>query len=46
MQSLFLFLSEKKASFGARVSLENYAAYENVRVFPIYAVAELYSGLF
>lgn len=41
MQSLFLFLSEKKTPFGVRFSLENYAAYENIRVYPIYAVSEL-----
>jgi uncharacterized protein len=41
MQSLFLFLSEKKVPFGVRFSLENYATYENIRVYPIYAVSEL-----
>jgi len=41
MQSLFLFLSERKAPFGIRFSLENYSAYENVRVYPVYAVSEL-----
>ncbi|WP_281380747.1 hypothetical protein [Rhabdobacter roseus] len=40
MQSLFLFLAEKKVPFGLRLSLENYAAYENIRVFPLYAVAD------
>lgn len=41
MQSLFLFLSEKNVPFGVRFSLENYAAYENIQVYPIYAVSEL-----
>jgi predicted AAA+ superfamily ATPase len=40
MQSLFLFLGEKKAPFGVRFSLENYATYENIRVIPLYAVSE------
>jgi len=44
MQSLFLFLDEKKAPFGIRLSLENYASYQNVRVVPIYAVPQLVSG--
>ncbi len=41
MQSLFLFLAEKKVAKGIRFSLENYATYENIDVFPIYAVSEL-----
>ncbi|MHB8207129.1 ATP-binding protein [Mucilaginibacter sp.] len=42
MQSLFLFLEEKKknALVGARFSLENYSSYENIQVFPLYAVSE------
>ncbi len=44
MQSLFLFLSEKQVSFGIRFSLENYAAYDSIRVYPIYAVSELNNG--
>lgn len=41
MQSMFLFLAEKKAPAGTRVSLENYSTYENIQVLPIYAVSEL-----
>jgi len=41
MQSLFLFLKEKKVEKGVRISLENYATYENIEVFPLYAVSEL-----
>lgn len=41
MQSMFLFLAEKKAPAGTRVSLENHSTYENIRVLPIYAVSEL-----
>jgi len=41
MQSLFLFLAEKKVPFGIRFSMENYSSYESIRVFPIYAVSEL-----
>jgi predicted AAA+ superfamily ATPase len=41
MQSMFLFLEEKKAPFGIRLSLENFGTYQNIRVMPIYAIAEL-----
>jgi predicted AAA+ superfamily ATPase len=41
MQSLFLFLSEKKTSYGIRFSLENYSSYGNIKVLPIYSVSEL-----
>lgn len=41
MQSLFLFLSEKKTPFGIRFSLENYSSYKNIKVLPIYSVSEL-----
>ncbi|MGY4383820.1 putative AAA+ superfamily ATPase [Pedobacter sp. UYP24] len=41
MQSLFLFLEEKKVAFGVRFSMENYSAYKNIKVIPIYAVSEL-----
>jgi len=41
MQSLHLFLAEKKAPVGVRFSLENYASYENIRVLPLYSVSDL-----
>lgn len=41
MQSLFLFLKEKNKSTGIRFSLENFAVYDQVRVFPLYAVSNL-----
>jgi hypothetical protein len=40
MQSLYLFLKEKNAPVGVRFSLENYALYGDIRVFPLYAVAD------
>lgn len=42
MQSLFLFLSEKKRPFGVRFSLENYSSYDKILVYPLYAVQELF----
>lgn len=40
MQSLYLFLKEKKRPYGIRFSLENYSTYNKVRVFPLYAVSD------
>lgn len=37
MNSMFLFLNEKKANYGCRLSLENFAAYKNIKVYPLYA---------
>ncbi len=40
MQSLYLFLKEKNRPYGIRFSLENYSTYNQVRVFPLYAVSD------
>jgi len=41
MQSLFLFLNEKKIETGIRVSQENFSKYDRIKVFPVYAVANI-----
>ncbi|MBN2638295.1 MAG: ATP-binding protein [Bacteroidales bacterium] len=41
MNSMFLFLSEKKAKYGCRLSLENFAEYKNIKVYPLYALANI-----
>lgn len=41
MQSLRLFMEEKKSRRGIRVSLENFARYDNIDVCPLYAVSNL-----
>ncbi len=41
MQSLRILMNEKKLPGGIRVSLENFAKYENIRVYPLYAVRNL-----
>jgi predicted AAA+ superfamily ATPase len=41
MQSLFLFLKEKKLSKGIRISNENFSTYENIEVYPLYAVENI-----
>jgi predicted AAA+ superfamily ATPase len=43
MQSMYLFMNEKKSSYGIRVSLENFSEFENVKVIPLYAVSNLKS---
>jgi predicted AAA+ superfamily ATPase len=41
MQSLRFFMEEKKLPLGIRCSLENFSRYENIEVYPLYAVANL-----
>ena len=41
MQSLRLFMKEKEITKGIRTSLENFACYENIEVYPIYAISNL-----
>jgi len=40
MQSMYQFLSEKGYPFGIRSSMENFGQYENVQVFPLYAISQ------
>jgi predicted AAA+ superfamily ATPase len=41
MQSLYLFLEEKKLSRGIRISNENFSVYGNIEVYPLYAVENI-----
>ena len=41
MQSLRLFMKEKNSSKGIRTSLENFAQYENIDVYPMYAISNI-----
>lgn len=41
MQSLFVFMSEKNLKRGLRMSLENFGQYQQVHVFPLYAVKNI-----
>ena len=41
MQSLNIFMDLKQSPKGIRVSLENFASYTNIEVYPLYAVANL-----
>ena len=38
MQSMWVFLGEKKSSYGIRASLENFGQYDKIKVFPLYAI--------
>jgi predicted AAA+ superfamily ATPase len=41
MQSLHLFMNEKQSQYGIRTSLENFAQYDKIKVFPLYAIGNL-----
>ena len=41
MNSMFLLKKKKKAKYGCRLSLENFAEYENIKVYPLYALANI-----
>ena len=42
MKSLRIFLNEKKSRYGIRTSMENFASYDNIRVYPLYAISNLF----
>ena len=41
MQSLYLFLKEKDREKGIRISTENFASYDSIEVYPLYAVSNI-----
>ena len=41
MQSMFLFLTEKQRRYGIRSSMENFGEYQNVQIYPLYAVGKI-----
>jgi predicted AAA+ superfamily ATPase len=43
MQSMYLFLEEKKAAFGMRLSLENFSEMDKIKIYPFYAVKNVLS---
>ncbi|MCF8374332.1 MAG: AAA family ATPase [Bacteroidales bacterium] len=43
MQSLYLFLQEKKLNRGIRISNENFSVYDSIDVYPLYAIENLRS---
>ena len=43
MQSMFQFLIEKGYPYGIRCSMENFRTYQNVKVYPLYAISQVVS---
>jgi predicted AAA+ superfamily ATPase len=41
MQSLNLFMKEKKIEYGIRTSLENFSQYDKIKVYPLYAIRNI-----
>jgi len=41
MQSLFIFLQEKRLNRGIRICIENFSAYDKIEVYPLYAIENL-----
>jgi hypothetical protein len=44
MKSMMLFLEEKNAPYGCRLSLENFSEYGKIRVYPLYAYSNIATG--
>lgn len=42
MQSMRLFLQQKGIDYGIRTSLENFSSYEDIKVFPLYAIKNIF----
>ena len=43
MQSMRLFLQQKGVDYGIRTSLENFSRYDDVRVYPLYAIKNVFN---
>ena len=41
MQSMYIFLNEKKSEYGIRISLENFSTYDKIKVYPLYAIGNV-----
>ena len=41
MQSLRIFMEEKKSKTGIRTSLENFNHFDNIAVYPLYAISNI-----
>ncbi|GHT07167.1 ATPase [Bacteroidia bacterium] len=41
MQSMWVFLNEKESEYGIRTSLENFAVYDKIKVYPLYAIGNV-----
>jgi predicted AAA+ superfamily ATPase len=45
MQSMFLFLAEKQQPYGIRCSMENFGAFQNIQIYPLYAAGKIIAAL-
>ena len=43
MQSMWEFLKEKNSNYGVRTSLENFGEYNNIKVYPLYAIGNIFN---
>jgi hypothetical protein len=41
MQSMFQFLAEKNYKYGVRCSMENFGAFQNINIYPLYAASQI-----
>jgi predicted AAA+ superfamily ATPase len=41
MQSMWMFMKEKNSNYGIRTSLENFCKYQNINVYPLYAIGNI-----
>ena len=41
MQSMHLFIKEKQVEYGIRTSLENFSIYNQIKVYPLYAIGNV-----
>lgn len=44
MQSLRIFMTAKQSTFGIRICMENFGHYDNIKVYPLYAIANICKG--
>jgi predicted AAA+ superfamily ATPase len=42
MQSLHIFMEEKNSKLGIRTSLENFGFFDNIEIYPLYAISNIY----
>lgn len=40
MQSMYRFMSEKNSSYGIRCSMENFGKFDDIKIYPLYAVSQ------
>ena len=45
MQSLRIFMATKQSPFGMRICLENFGQYDNIKVYPLYAISNIIKNI-